>query len=373
MSTNANNSEQYPELQAQWFAVGDAAYCVWDWDLDKKNLEFLESTDPGYFKYVAEANYPHLDTDDAEENQRAATAIRMAYHHGLESLFAMIFASLQAPYCAVGWMQTYSPAQLRKLAKTVGLSWSHSEREEMKAYRERVLAYMWIEPRELVSWKSVSAELIKPTGDKDYVDKVQELFGNLWGRLARDLIKDSFVDEYNSIKHGLRTGPGGFSFAMGPEEVPGKPSVPKKMRTIAASEHGSSFFVRRAPVEDSREKEQRAAPRDRNFRVRRQNLNWDPKTLAQSLALISISIHNVRARVLSVNGVDVSDLKFQMLPEEAFNTQGRGRESSFTNFDFPVVQSDIEVFGKGELKRRVAQAMSQWRDKRREERGDNQS
>lgn len=70
-------------------------------------LQYLESLDPDYFDYIGRTNLPHLDSKDAEERRRAATAIRTAYHHGLESFFALLFATLQAPWCAAGWMTEF--------------------------------------------------------------------------------------------------------------------------------------------------------------------------------------------------------------------------------------------------------------------------
>jgi hypothetical protein len=94
------------------FAVCEKPYCVWEWNLPERNLEYLERVDPTYFDYVGRVNAKKLGTDDG---QHAAMAIRTAYHHGLETLFALMFAAIQAPDCVVGWMQRYSMGQLRSL------------------------------------------------------------------------------------------------------------------------------------------------------------------------------------------------------------------------------------------------------------------
>lgn len=208
MTNQVEAHGQHPELLARFFAVGDKPYCVWDWDLDRRNVEYLESLDPAYFAYVGRVNLAYLEADDPKERQRAATSIRMAYHHGLESLFALVFAALQARHCVVGWMQMYTPAELRRLVKAAGLSWKRDERDEMRAYRDRVLPYVWLKPREFL-WGGISKALIRPTGEEEHVAKIQGLFAGLWKRFAKDFLNDSFTDEYNSIKHGLRTGPGG--------------------------------------------------------------------------------------------------------------------------------------------------------------------
>jgi hypothetical protein len=92
-------------------------------------------------------------------------------------------------------------------------------------------------------------------------------------------VNDAFVSEYNSIKHGLRTGFGGFSMAIGPEAVPGEPAPPEAMHSLGGSEHGSSFFMPRTFVEHPREKDKRpklghGRNKQFHFRLRRQALNW---------------------------------------------------------------------------------------------------
>lgn len=106
-------------LEVKVFAAGEDPYCVWDWDLRDRNIQYLKSFDPHYFDYMARTNAAHLGAEDTGERRRAATAIRAAYHHGLECFFALLFATLQAPDCIVGWMQVYTPAKLRNLVKAL--------------------------------------------------------------------------------------------------------------------------------------------------------------------------------------------------------------------------------------------------------------
>ena len=77
------------------FAVSDVPYCVWDPELRRTNLEFIEEIDPAYYEYIAGINKEALQDDDGA--QYAAMAIRIAYFHGLETLFALLCACAQAP------------------------------------------------------------------------------------------------------------------------------------------------------------------------------------------------------------------------------------------------------------------------------------
>jgi hypothetical protein len=75
-------------------------------DLPDGTWSIWDRVDPTYFDYVGRVNAEVLGTD---EEQHAAMAIRTAYHHGLETLFALMFAAIQAPTawsggCSVtGW------------------------------------------------------------------------------------------------------------------------------------------------------------------------------------------------------------------------------------------------------------------------------
>lgn len=368
--TATSHEEAQHEFGPRFFAVGDKPYCVWDWDLTQRNLEYLESLDPDYFDYVGKANSPYLKADDPKERRRAATAIRTAYHHGLESFFALLFATLQAPWCVVGWMQAYSPAELREMVRAVdpGL-WGRGERrKQVSSYRERLLPYVWVRPRSFLGWEGISGAIYRPAGDNEDVAKTQRLFANLWSRLAKDLVNDAFVSEYNSIKHGLRAGFGGFYMAIGPEVTSGEPAPPEAMHSLGSSEHGSSFFMPRTFVEHPAEKDKRpklghGRNKEFHFRVRRQALNWDPEGLCDALFLISASIHNVRAFVRWLNGVESTGLRFAIPGEEAFRgSLGRPSGIQSSNMDGTVFNSDLRLFDREELEMEIKQGLRRLRE-----------
>ena len=102
-------------MQYSKFAVDDFAWCVWDWDIKQLNLNFINSIDAGYFEYLAQI---YVSSDDKHE-QNAALALRAAYSHGLETLFAFLFATIQAPDCVIGWVHKYELSQIRSLLQKV--------------------------------------------------------------------------------------------------------------------------------------------------------------------------------------------------------------------------------------------------------------
>ena len=98
------------------FAVGETPYCVWEWDLVERNLEFIEGLKPEFFAYLAEVHNKELT---GEQRQLAALALRALYSQGLETLFALLMAAVQAPDCIVGWLPKYTLTQLRDLVKKI--------------------------------------------------------------------------------------------------------------------------------------------------------------------------------------------------------------------------------------------------------------
>jgi hypothetical protein len=98
------------------FAVHETPYCLWDWNIRKLNLDFLETINPGYFEHVANIHGQALESD---EKQYAATALRVAYSHGLESLFTLLCAMVQAPDCVAGWLLKYRNKELFDVVRKI--------------------------------------------------------------------------------------------------------------------------------------------------------------------------------------------------------------------------------------------------------------
>ena len=371
MGDGGTHEEPQREFQARLFAVNTTPYCIWDWGLAERNIEYLESLDPDYFDYIGRANLPHLGSDDPRERRRAATAIRTAYHHGLESFFALLFATLQSPWCVPGWMQAYSPADLRDMAQMVdpGHSSRGAQRERIRALREELLPYVWLRPRSFLRWESISRAVHRLDADEEVAARMQGLFGNLWHGFARDLVNDSFVSEYNSIKHGLRAGFGGFYMLIGPESTPGEPAPAEAMHSLGNSEHGSSFFTPRTFVESVTQKDRKARPgygrgKTSHFRIRQQALNWDPEGLCRALSLISASLHNVRTLALWLNGSHRSGLTFAIPDEGTFQGPlGRSPGIAFNNMDSVVLEEDVRIFERDELEKAIKESVGDLRER----------
>jgi hypothetical protein len=309
------------------FAVLDDPFCVWEYDLLARNEDFLQSLDPGYFSFLADAFSPGLQ---GETPQRHAVALRAAYYHGLETLFTLIGAFLQAPVCVPAWIPRCRTEQLRRIVERV-----NTGQPLMTARGTRS-----------VTWREISNEVHafayqgeNPPG------ATADRYAKLWSRLSRDFLSETNVAEYNSIKHGFRVAAGGFTLRIGSETVPGKVAPSENMRTVGQSEFGSRFFVPQRILPEG-------TPHGRvNFRIRRVALNWDPESVAGRLHLISMSCENLVSSTLAVTGADPTEVRFTR-PQDptAFElpwSDSVGAVSS--NMDTVVHAGEVRPFSRREI------------------------
>jgi len=198
-------------MQYSKFVVDETPWCAWEWDLEKQNLNFIEGVDPHYFSYLARS---YVYSPDEEQEHRAALALRAAYSHGLETLFAFLFAAIQAPDCVIGWVHKYEIPNLKSLLEKVNHSQQINAKVEIAS----------------VSWKNIANTLLLfSLDDKDKETRLKQKFAELWQKFADDFLEPSFRPEYNSIKHGFRTKSGGIRVAIGRENQLGFPASPQNM------------------------------------------------------------------------------------------------------------------------------------------------
>ena len=252
-------------MQYSQFVVNESPFCVWEWDLAKRNLEFINSIDYTFFEYLARVHSEALDQD--KNKQHAALSLRTAYSHGLETFFALLFAALQAPDCVIGWLHKYQIEDMENLIHKV-------------SKRQPILTKIPLYP---ITWKTISysvlVNLVLEDGDKE--KKIKDGFSRAWKRLAEDFVNKKIQQEYNSVKHGLRARAGGFYLAFGVQDVPGVPAPSERMHLVAHSEFGSSFFIPERIDNDKL-----------NIRIKRHSRNWRPENFLYGLLLLSYSIQN---------------------------------------------------------------------------------
>jgi hypothetical protein len=254
------------------FAVHQTPYCVWSFDLRRDNLEFLNGIDPEFFHYLSKVHGANVND---EKDAHAAMSLRLAYHHGLETLFTLLAGALQAPEALVAWVPKCSNPKLRTIV------------EEIQNNNQSLLRIL---PVREVSWRGLS-ELINNFGVPSDVPDPVEGFAEIWTWFAHDFLSEPNRLELNSIKHGLRARFGGFSMKLDPKEGDSK--------NYEGSKFGTRFFV---PSDSP------SAP-DGNCRLRRVAVNWIPQTLVDSLVLITMSLTNILTFLRKVNKDDMSNAK----------------------------------------------------------------
>lgn len=317
------------DFQYGLFLVGERAFCLWDQDIKKLNLDFLNGIDPEYFEYLADTNFEKLGDEKEDIHQHAALAIRTAFSQGLETLFALIFASVQAPHCVPAWMNKYKNSELYDLVRKV------SKYESFLSL---------LKTQHVVDWKALSnvvhdALILE---DKEKEISIKNGFGSLWSQFATIYLQDGFSEEYNSIKHGLRVRSGGFSFAMGVEDKPGIPAPAERMVLMGKSKFGTSYY----DVEEIEDLK-------RHVQITRSSRNWDPEDMVWGLKLISLSISNIVSALRVFNGTNAVEVQFHWPNDlEAFKEPSkRSRSLGVTSSGFKTIipKEVITAFSKEEI------------------------
>lgn len=272
--------------------VNDEPYCIWEVDLKGRNLEFINSFDSEYFKYLIRAHFENLEE---KEDKWAAIALRIGYFHGLETLFSLIGAFLQAPDCVYAWLLRCSTEKLRNLIQRI----DHSD--------STIFTKLDIKN---TTWQSISDMVFKfylPGTEKN--QRTREAFALLWQRLASEYLDVDHINEYNSCKHGFRIKPGGFALQVGIEHEAGTPPPAEEMQTIGCSKYGTTFYRLERIGDDPK--------RNRSFRSRQISINWEIEKVTLLLRLISISIENFVSILKIANGIEPSKVQFHRPAEDS--------------------------------------------------------
>ncbi|MDO9301870.1 MAG: hypothetical protein Q7T89_10830 [Anaerolineales bacterium] len=317
------------DFQYGHFLVDERAFCVWDKDIKEITLDFLANVDPEYFEYLADVNYENLESEDEKVSQHAAVAIRAAFSQGLETLFAFIFAAIQAPHCVSAWMSLYKSSELYKLVRKV-------------SKREKILSLL---KTKAMNWQVLSNVVHESLvlEDKDKENIIKNGFGQLWSQFASAYLQDGFSTEYNSIKHGLRVKPGGFSLAIGVEDKPGVHAPPERMVLMGKSKFGTSYYDVEQ-IEDLK----------RHIQIRRNSRNWSPEDMVWGLKLISTSISNIISALKIFNGIKADEVQFHWPNDlEAFKEPSKRAQSlgvtSISGFKTIIPKEVVTDFSKDEI------------------------
>lgn len=311
------------------FFVDEEPYCVWELDIKERNLEYLKSLDHYFFEYIADLYSKELS---GENKQRASIALRTAYHHGLETFFALLCASIQAPYSIYAWMLKYKTLQLRNLV------------DKIKYMNNKVFnVYGW----DHLSFDKISEKIHSYSViDAKEKEEIISLFSVLWLRFSADFLSQNNINEYNSIKHGFRTSAGGFGIAGAVEKVAGVPAPKESMVSLGYSEFGSSFFTTQILGNPKK---------NPNFRGQRCSLNWNPESMSESLQLISMSINNIITYLRIINSDNSNDFAYSFPKEKGFFGKPWAKTPGVISSTFEIVleENQIKPFTKKTIKEQL--------------------
>jgi len=317
------------KAQCAIFRVNTTEYCLWDWNLHERNMEFINGINPEYFMYQAKV---HFDNIESEDKQLASVALRTAYHHGLETLFTLLGATVQAPNCVYGWILKSRAGQVRALAKRI-------DNQEQTIFNKLGM--------NRVSWYEISRRMhAYLRGNVSDEEEIVQFFAELWTRFYDDFSDEMQKDEYNSIKHGFRTALGGFAMSFGLEDLRRKTdSSPLKMFTVGGYGFGSTFLSIRK-IEGSP-----CPKKDPHFCVTRNSINWVPENMLHGLGYISMSLNNIMSYLKILNGEDASRCRFcySTDPEAFYKPWDIGLELISGSTDTKVTEGNIRRLGKKEI------------------------
>ena len=311
------------------FMVGRRPRCVWEWGVTERTLAFLRGIDPAYFEHVGKINAPALETE--KEKHYAALSIRTAYSHAVETFLGMLFAAIQAPQAMYGWILEYDASDIRWLVERMNYGGT--------------LPSPYKPPP--ATWEEIAEMILQPWnwGDEESTAKVKAGFARTWRFFAHDFMDEAATDEYNSIKHGLRTKNGGFMMSWGLQDAPGQPAPAERMSPLYGSPFGTTYY--------KRERLDRL-----NFRARQLTRNWNPQAIVKALNLASVSIHNV-VNFARISLGDREDVSCRYPTDEAdYSAPWVTNSVVITggNWDAKLTLADVRPLTEQEIRRRFQPA-----------------
>jgi hypothetical protein len=318
-----SESREIDRIALYWHpvAIGRDAFVFWDRADPEKQMQFLKSIDSSYFEYVARINEPLLEGGDA---MHAAVALRIAYSHAMESLFALMGAALQAPDYPVGWMLKYKLSDLLPLLSDI-------------TNRKPVFCRHRLRPP---TWEGVAKILFPLSDEIDGVQEARSAFARLWRNLAKEFTEERFQNEYNSLKHGFRVSSGPWYAAIGLETTPGVPAPRENMRLMGESDFGSTYFT---PL---------YIKKHQQFYLGEQRNNWSPHLFAKRLPLIAASIRNIIVFLHVWFGDRSDDLGFEVVTSEMIDAawdDPNPLRARYFDFKLRIREFDIPAVSKEDI------------------------
>ncbi|MCH8011300.1 MAG: hypothetical protein IIA61_05035 [Candidatus Marinimicrobia bacterium] len=307
--------------------INNKPFCFWDWNIKKKNEEFISEYDPLYFDTIASMLHHHLEDEKTTKKQKQyiSFALRSYLSHAAESLFALLGATLQAPDCIYGWLFKYRNSDLNSLIDNIS--------KGARIRNKLRLSY--------VDWESLSNTIHQfELEDQEKNNKIKRHFADFWQRLSSEYRSKDFENIYNSIKHGYRARPGGVFISFGLEKTHGKPATPNDMKSLGGSEYGATYFFEEFPTNSNH-----------NIRLHEKTINWLPKNIWYQIGLIRLSLSNIISFLKLYHNQDPETAQYawpENLEDFEFDLRNTTGTLGFT-MNIEVKKSDIRDISKEEI------------------------
>jgi hypothetical protein len=312
------------DLQYCLFVVDERPVCLWDEDITLQNKRFLDRLDSSYFDYLYGihahvVNNAHDLTD--KDVQHSALAMRTAYSQSLETLFALLGSAIQAYWCVPGWINSYNNAELYSLIGKI----------------QNNLPVMSAMEQESPKWCDIFHFLFSGLAsvDEQYAASMEEDFSRTWTYLATDFLNEAFKREFNSIKHGLRVGSGGFKLRIGIPDEPGVQPPGEKMFDLSNSDFGSSYFTSHKIGEPKH-----------HIYIHDELRNWDLGSIAWGLQQAARSIKNVQSALRAINGFAS---EFEFIASQSADFEQWKRFDTVSGLKKPISPEYINFFAKEDI------------------------
>lgn len=308
-------------MQSSIFAVNDTPFCLWEVEPELRVRKFLDGIDVEFFDYSLQT---HLRTED---EKRALVAIRLSLHHATETMFSLLGAYVQAPDRPYAWIAKCSNSELRKFTERV-------RRGDSTLISKLNLAD--------ISWASVSQAVFATyqPGTERHANTVK-CFANLWTTLTGEFNNNTYVDEYNALKHGFRVRPGGITLAAGVEHEYGVAPYADEMKTIGSSQFGATFL----------KIESLGTVNDPHIRSRQISVNWSLERTILLHQLVHMSINNVVSALKVINNYKPGECLF-LRPQDDEDFQKPWRHSpgvTSMSFDHTLDESLLPQITRADL------------------------
>ncbi|MCP4970138.1 MAG: hypothetical protein GY932_06035 [Arcobacter sp.] len=275
------------------FCVNEKPFCIYEDHQIANNAEYIKRISPKYYEFVNEQNYNIIQDEDSKKDSKQLSAIstRILYAQVLETLFALIYSTIQAPACIHGWMLKYKNFDIYNLVEKTTSN---------KPMKSKFTSFN-------NSWEGIIELIFNYFDSKSEPpkDDVVKNFTKLLSSFASDFLDKNLRDEYNSAKHGFRTHPGSGALHIKEVDKEGKPVENAEWRKIIQSDYGSSYYTVNK-IQNS----------ENHFYAKFTSNYWNPENLFYGINYACLTIHNLVTFLKAHNKIKADNLNYRFIIEQ---------------------------------------------------------